>query len=141
MINLLEKLIKIGLSLISPFPLFISAKILFAVLFRVDIFENYHWILIIIIPIGILFIDLFTFKITPIWEEIRSHPNIVPYFLCISIYAILGLIINMPSDIMIIPNVSFIMIIPNVSFIMDIVTSLLSLFFIIAVSAFHVPKK
>ena len=132
MINLLEKLIQIGLSLISPFPLFISTKILFAVLFGVNIFENYHWILIIIIPIGILFIDFFTFRITPIWEEIRPHPNIIPYLSCVFIYTLPSLIINMPSDIMITPNDSFIM---------DIVTSLLSLFFIIAVSAFHVPKK
>ena len=133
MINLPEKLIKIGLSLISPFPLFISAKILFAVLFYVDIFENYPLILIIIIPIGILVIDFFTFRITTIWEEIQSNPNIVSYFLCVFIYAILGLIITMPSVIMITPNDDF--------FIMDIVASLCNLFFIIAVSAFHVPKK
>ena len=59
MINLSEKLIKIALSLISPFPLFISTKIFFYVFFRVNILENYSRELIIFILIVITIIDFF----------------------------------------------------------------------------------
>ena len=89
MINLSKKFITIGLSLISPLPLFISAKILFVVLFRVNIFENYSPILISIILIGIWAIDFFIFKMTPIWEEMHHNPNIVLYFVCVFIYVVL----------------------------------------------------
>ena len=134
MINLSEKLIEIGLSLISPFPLFISAKILLYVFFNVDVFENYPRELIIFILIGIVIIDSLIFLITPMWKEIRSHPNRSYYFLCIVFYSILSIII-----IIIMPNVDM----ENQHddfFIFDLMLSLYNLFMIVVVSASHSSK-
>ena len=133
MINLSKKLIKIGLSLISPLPLFISARILFLVLFRVNILENYPLILIPIILIGICAIDFSIFRMTPIWKEIRHNPNIVPYFLCVIVYVVLDLIIAVLGDDMITRSDDF--------FNFDIMLSLYNITFIIAVFVFYGPKK
>ena len=133
MINLSKKFITIGLSLISPLPLFISAKILFVVLFRVNIFENYSPILISIILIGIWAIDFFIFKMTPIWEEMRHNPNIVLYFVCVFIYVVLDLIITIHDDNMITHSDDFIN--------FDIMVSLYNLIFIIVVFASYTPQK
>ena len=132
MINLSEKLIEIGLSLITPFPLFISAKILFYVLFQVDILENYPEALIIFIPTSIAIIDSLIFLITPMWKEIRSHPHKRYFFSCIVLYFILGIIIAASSVITINPNDDF--------FIFGILASLWNICMIIVVSASHYSK-
>ena len=131
MINLSEKLIKIGLSLISPFPLFISTKIFFYVFFRVNILENYSRELIIFILIVITIIDFFIL-ITLTCKEIRSHSNRLYFFLCIVLYLILDIIIAAPSVIRINPHDDF--------FIFDIMASLCNIIIIIVVSASHSSK-